>query len=94
MIDTNAYDVPHVSKQAAEYIKEQLSGDRQVAGGLLSDPAVVRSESYLLGFLAGLGYGRQVLDIMIQNQEAAAEESDTMLRNLTEIDATQSYLNL
>lgn len=93
-MDNNAYDVPHLSKQAAEYIKSQLSADTQIAQGLLSDPAVTRSESYLLGFLAGLGFGRQVMDVMINNQESAAEESDTIMRDINEYDMTQSYLEL
>lgn len=91
MNENNAYDVPHISSQLAEYLKSELSADSQIAQGLLSDPAVTRSESYLLGFLAGLGYGRQVLDVMIANQAAYAEESDTMTREAT--DVTDSWIN-
>lgn len=89
-MDNNAYDVPHISKQLADYLKEQLSADAQIAQGLLSDPAVTRSEGYLLGFLAGLGYGRQVLDVTIANQESFAEEADTMVRTA---DNTDSWLS-
>lgn len=91
MNENNAYDVPHISAQLAEYLKAELSADSQIAQGLLSDPAVTRSESYLLGFLAGLGYGRQVLDVMVANQAAYAEESDTMTREAT--DVTDSWIN-
>lgn len=94
MIDDNAYTIPHISKQCAEYLKDELSTDRQIAGGLLSDSSVVRSEAYLLGFLAGLGYSRQVLDTMVENQDSMAEESDTMLRDLTTTDITESWLNV
>lgn len=79
-MDNNAYDVPHIGAQLAEYLKGELSADRQIAQGLLSDPEVKRTEGYLLGFLAGLGYGRQVIDVMLDNQQALAEESDTMTR--------------
>lgn len=88
-MDNNAYDVPHISAQLAEYLKDQLSADKQIAQGLLSDPEVKRSEGYLLGFLAGLGYGRQILDVTIANQEAFAEESDTLTRT---VDYTESWL--
>lgn len=72
--ETNAYDVPHISQQLADYLKEIFSADAQIAGGLLSDKGVIRSEGYLLGFLAGLGFSRGVIDAMIANQEAIAEE--------------------
>lgn len=81
-MDNNAYDVPHISKQLAEYLKGELSADRQIAQGFLRDEGVTRSEGFLLGFLAGLGYGRQVIDVMIDNQEAMAEESDTLFREV------------
>ncbi|UTQ78166.1 protein of unknown function (DUF2717) [Aeromonas phage JELG-KS1] len=81
MIDPD-YDVPHISKQLADYLKEELSADRQITLGFLRDDGIKRSEGYLLGFLAGLGYGRQVIDVMIANQEAAAEESDTVFRDM------------
>lgn len=84
-MDNNAYDVPHISAQLADHLKDELSADRQIVQGLLSDPEVKRSESYLLGFLAGLGYGRQVIDVMIANQEAYAEESDTLTRMANEV---------
>lgn len=78
--------VPHISKLLAEHLKAEFSADKQIAGGLLSDPEVVRSEGYLLGFLAGLGYSRQVIDAMIMNQEAKFEE-DTL------VDVTDNFLN-
>lgn len=88
--DDNAYDVPHMSAQLAEYLKEQFSTDSQIAQGLLSDPQVVRSESYLLGFLAGLGFARQVVTVTIDNQQAFAEEADTMTRD---VDINSSWLD-
>lgn len=90
MTDNNAYDVPHISAQLAEHLKAELSADSQIAQGLLSDPAVTRSESYLLGFLAGLGYGRQVINVMVANQDAYADESNTLTR--TDVDVTDSWL--
>jgi hypothetical protein len=93
-MDNNAYDVPHLGKHTAEYIKSQLSADTQIANGLLSDPNVTRSESYLLGFLAGMGYSRQVIDVMIANQDSAAEESDTIMRDINDFDVTDEYLKL
>lgn len=77
----DVYDVPHISAQLAEYLKNELSADRQIAMGFLRDDSTVRTEGYLLGFLAGLGYGRQVVDVMIQNQQAFAEEANTLLRD-------------
>jgi len=77
-IDENAYNVPHISLQLAEFLKEEFSADRQIAGGLLSDSNVIRSESYLLGFLAGLGLARQSIDVMLINQAAKAEEINLM----------------
>ncbi|MGL5643169.1 MAG: phage protein [Metamycoplasmataceae bacterium] len=79
-MDNNAYDVPHISAQLAEYLKAEFSADAQIAQGFLRDDGVKRSEGYLLGFLAGLGYGRQVIDVMVDNQQAFAEESDSMFR--------------
>ena len=78
--------IPHISQQLAEHLKGEFSADKQISEGLLSDPAVVRSEGYLLGFLAGLGYSRQVIDSMIMNQEAKFEE-DTL------VDVTDNYLS-
>lgn len=78
--------VPHISKELAEHLKNEFSTDRQIASGLLSDPNVVRSEGYLLGFLGGLGYARQVIEAMIANQEAKFEED-------TFVDVTQSFLS-
>lgn len=78
--------VPHISKELAEHLKNEFSADRQIASGILSDTNVVRSESYLLGFLAGLGYSRQVIDAMVANQEAKFEE-DTL------VDVTDSFLS-
>ena len=80
MLDRDEYKVPLLTIELAEYLKEQFSADRQISLGLLSDPAVVRSEGYLLGFLAGLGYSRQVLDSILDSQAAVSEESDTMTR--------------
>ncbi len=92
MNDNNAYDVPHISQQCAEYLKSLFSADTQIAQGLLSDPNVVRSESYLLGFLAGLGYAQQQLTVMIDNQNSSAEESDTILREDVAGTDWESYL--
>ena len=77
------YDVPHISTQLADHLKDEFSADRQIALGLLSDPEVQRSESYLLGFLAGLGYARQVIDVMIANQQGVSDEM-TGIREMTE----------
>lgn len=88
--DDNAYDVPHMSAQLAEYLKGQFSPDAQIAQGLLSDPQVTRSESYLLGFLGGLGYAQQVVSVTIENQQAFAEESDTLTRTA---DINDSWLD-
>lgn len=85
-MDNNAYDVPHISAQLAEYLKAELSADAQIAQGFLSDDGVKRSEGFMLGFLAGLGYGRQVIDVMIDNQQAFAEEADTAFRDLSHLD--------
>ncbi len=60
---------PIISKRLAEYLKNRYSADTQISQGLLSDPNVVRSEGFLLGFLAGLGFARQQIDIMIDNQD-------------------------
>lgn len=60
---------PVISKRLAEYLKNRYSADTQISQGLLSDPNVVRSEGFLLGFLAGLGFARQQIDIMIDNQD-------------------------
>lgn len=60
---------PIISKRLAIYLKDQYSADNQIAQGLLSDTNVIRSEGFLLGFLAGLGYARQVIDIMLDNQD-------------------------
>jgi len=76
--DENVYNVPHISQQLADFLKEEFSADRQIAGGLLSDPHVVRSESYLLGFLAGLALARQSIDVLLVNQAAKAEEINLM----------------
>lgn len=80
MTDNDTLNVPHISAQLAEYLKDQFSADAQIAQGLLSDPAVTRSEGYLLGFLAGLGYAQQIVQVTLDNQAAFAEESDTMTR--------------
>ena len=60
---------PIISKRLAEYLKNRYSADTQISQGLLSDPNVIRSEGFLLGFLAGLGFARQQIDIMIDNQD-------------------------
>lgn len=77
------YDVPHISTQLADHLKGEFSADRQIALGLLSDPEVKRSEGYLLGFLAGLGYSRQVIDVMIANQQGVSDEMSG-LREMSE----------
>lgn len=66
--------VPHISYELAEHLKQAFSADMQIAQGLLSDPKVTRSESYLLGFLAGLGYSQHYIDVMIANQQAIADD--------------------
>lgn len=78
------YDVPHISTQLADHLKGEFSADRQIALGLLSDTSVVRTEGYLLGFLAGLGYARQVVDVMIDNQEGVSAELSG-LREVTDL---------
>lgn len=89
--DNDTLDVPHISAQLAEYLKGQFSADVQISQGLLSDPSVSRSEGYLLGFLAGLGYARQIVKVTVDNQEAFAEESDTITRAVE--DVTGSWLD-
>lgn len=76
------YEVPFIHPVLADYLKGELSADRQIAMGFLRDDSVVRSESYLLGFLAGLGYGRQVIDVMLDNQQGTPEEGG--LRDMTD----------
>lgn len=76
------YNVPFIHPVLADYLKEQLSADQQIAMGFLRDESVIRSEGYLLGFLAGLGYGRQVIDVMLANQEGQSLEGG--LRELTD----------
>jgi len=66
---TSEPQAPIISKRLAEYLKNRYSADTQISQGLLSDPNVVRSEGFLLGFLAGLGFARQQIDIMIDNQD-------------------------
>lgn len=76
--------VPVISKELAAYLLNQFSADVQIAGGLLNDPNVVRSEGYLLGFLAGLGYSSEVIRSMVFNQEGRVSdvfETDTFLGN-------------
>ncbi|MGL5583273.1 MAG: hypothetical protein ACRDCE_20295 [Cetobacterium sp.] len=83
--EDDVYNVPHISQQLADHLKDEFSADRQIADGLLSDPKVVRSEAFMLGYLAGLGFARQVIDVMIANQQAIAEESNLMT-NLNDAD--------
>jgi len=78
------YTVPHLSAPLAEYLLEQFSSDNQIADGLLSDPNVVRSEAYLLGFLGGLGFAQSVIRTIITNQEGHNEEL---------VDVTENYLD-
>ncbi|MGL5189988.1 MAG: hypothetical protein ACRC7S_10120 [Cetobacterium sp.] len=80
------YNVPFIHPVLADHLKAELSADRQIAMGFLRDASVVRSEGYLLGFLAGLGYGRQIIDVMLANQEGQSLEGG--LRDLTD-----SFLN-
>lgn len=61
--------VPHISRELAEHLKEVFSADRQINEGLLRDPNVVRSESYLLGFLAGLAYCASHVQYMVDEQD-------------------------
>lgn len=83
-VDDNAYNVPHISAELAEYLKETFSADKQIQEGLLSDTGVVRSESYLLGFLAGLGYAQSIITTMVTNQDGQYVELE---------DVTDNYLN-
>lgn len=92
MTDHDTLNVPHIGAQLAEYLKGQFSADAQIAQGLLSDTDVTRSEGYLLGFLAGLAYAQQIVRVMVDNQEAFAEESDTLTRN-SPVDVTGSWLD-
>lgn len=62
--------VPTISKELTEYLSKEFSADTQIARGLLSDTKVIRSESFLLGFLAGLQYAQQTVQIMLENQNA------------------------
>ncbi|MGL5566928.1 MAG: hypothetical protein ACRDC4_14480 [Plesiomonas sp.] len=80
------YNVPFIHPVLADHLKAELSADRQIAMGFLRDDAVVRSEGYLLGFLAGLGYGRQVIDVMLANQEGQSVEGGLQ-------DMTDSFLS-
>lgn len=84
MIEDNALNVPHISNELAEYLKEEFSADKQLASGLLSDPNVTRSEPYLLGFLAGLGLARRIIECMIINQDSQFAELE---------DVTDNYLS-
>lgn len=77
------YTVPHIDAILADYLKEQFSADKQLEEGLLADPNVVRSEQFLLGFLGGLGYSRNVIDVMLRNQVGIQEDVE---------DVTESYL--
>lgn len=69
--DSSEVDVqiPLISKRLAIYLKTKFSADVQISQGLLSDPNVKASEGFLLGFLAGLGFASQQIDIMIDNQD-------------------------
>ncbi|UNI71908.1 hypothetical protein [Aeromonas phage vB_ AhaP_PT2] len=62
--------VPTISKELTEYLAAEFSADAHIARGLLKDPNVVRSESYLLGFLAGLQYAQQTVRVLLANQDA------------------------
>lgn len=77
-------NIPHISNELAEYLASVFSADKQLSEGLLADPNVVRSESYLLGFLAGLGYSQSVIRTMLDNQNGKYEEL---------VDVTENYLN-
>lgn len=79
----DVYDVPLLTTQLAEYLTEQFSADKQIRDGLLSDPNVVRTEGYLLGFLGGLGYAQEVLRVILVNQEGISldvvDETDNFI---------------
>ncbi|UAT28088.1 hypothetical protein [Aeromonas phage PZL-Ah8] len=62
--------VPTISKELTEYLAAEFSADVHIARGLLKDPNVIRSESYLLGFLAGLQYAQQTVRVLLANQDA------------------------
>ncbi len=62
--------VPTISKELTDYLAAEFSADVHIARGLLKDPNVVRSESYLLGFLAGLQYAQQTVKVLLANQDA------------------------
>lgn len=69
-------NVPVISNELVEYLLEEFSADTQIARGLLSDDSVVRSEQFLLGFLAGLGYARQFVDVMRKNQDGKFSDEE------------------
>lgn len=62
--------VPTISKELTEYLAAEFSADVHIARGLLKDHNVIRSESYLLGFLAGLQYAQQTVRVLLANQDA------------------------
>lgn len=71
LFETDEYEkVPTISKELTEYLAAEFSADVHIARGLLKDPNVVRSEGYLLGFLAGLQYAQQTVQVMLANQDA------------------------
>lgn len=76
--EDNAYNIPHISQQLADYLKGELSADAHINRGLLSDSGVIRTEGYLLGFLAGLSYSSQFIDVMLQNQKAVSEDNSML----------------
>ena len=81
--DDRDLNVPFLSQQLADHLLFEFSADKQIDEGLLSDPEVVRSEAYLLGFLAGLGYSRSVLTTILRNQEGISMDAE---------DITESYV--
>lgn len=81
LIEDNAINVPHISAELAAHLKNEFSADKQIQEGLLSDPNVVRSESYLLGYLAGLGYSQQIIEVMVANQDSQFAELEDLTEN-------------
>lgn len=82
VIEDNAIKVPHLSMELAEYLKDSFSIDKQMKEGLLRDTGV-RTESYMLGFIAGLAHSQNVIDCMLTNQEGAYDDL---------VDLTDNYL--
>lgn len=71
LFDLDEYEkVPTISKELTEYLAKEFSADVHIARGLLKDTNVIRSEGYLLGFLAGLQYAQQTVEVLLANQDA------------------------